>query len=101
MGSSLSVSDYFAKKMAEIKAKRNGVSTAVDQFCENSSKQFKENCEKEGEAERRKDEEVESSPSVVEIDKPEIYAQEKFQKASFTVQQYFELKMKEKNAKTA
>jgi len=99
--SSLSVSDYFAKKMAEIKAKRNGASTAVDQFCENSSKQFKENCEKEGEAERRKDEGVESSPSVVEIDKPEIYAQEKFQKASLTVQQYFELKKKEKNAKTA
>jgi len=99
--SSLSVSDYFAKKMAEIKAKRNGVSTVVDQFCENSCKQFKENCEKEGEEERRKEEGEESTPSVVEMDKPEIYAQEKFQKASLTVQQYFELKMKEKNAKTA
>merc|ERR1712168_688366 len=36
----------------------------------------------------------------IETDKPEVYAQEKFQKASLTVQQYFELKMKEKKSKS-
>jgi len=97
--SSLSVSDYFAKKMAEIKAKRNGVSTAVDQFCENSCKQFKENKEEEEEERRKKEAEKEAGIDI-ETDKPEVYAQEKFQKASLTVQQYFELKMKEKKSKS-
>jgi len=98
--SSLSVSDYFAKKMAEIKAKRNGVSTAVDQFCENSCKQFKEKEKEEEEEEWRKKEAEKEAGKDVETDIPEVYAQEKFQKASLTVQQYFELKMKEKKSKS-
>ena len=41
--STMSVSDYFAKKMAEIKAKRSGSgSSAVDQFCENTRKKAEE-----------------------------------------------------------
>lgn len=99
--SSLSVSDYFAKKMADIKAKRNGVSTVVDRFCENSCNQFKEN-QKKMEEEKGLNEGVdEEKEEEVAEDKPEVYAQEKFQKASLTVQQYFELKMKEKKAKAA
>jgi len=99
--SSLSVSDYFAKKMAEIKAKRNGVSTAVDQFCENSCKQSQKNQEEGVESEERGKEDVEISLNDKAGDLPEVYAQEKFQKASLTVQQYFELKMKEKKANHA
>jgi len=100
--SALSVSDYFAKKMAELKGKNGRVNAAVDQFCENSCRQFKENREK-GEMK----EEEEQKPAAGEeeeveaTDKPEVYAQEKFQKAALSVQQYFELKMKEKKTKEA
>jgi len=85
--STMSVSDYFAKKMAEIKAKRSGAPpTAVDAFCDNSIRQIKEEIKEE------KTEEEEE-------EKPEVYRQEKFQAASLSVQQYFELKMKEKKAR--
>merc|ERR1719289_675189 len=46
-------------------------------------------------------EDVEISLNDKAGDLPEVYAQEKFQKASLTVQQYFELKMKEKKANHA
>jgi len=86
--STMSVSDYFAKKMAEIKAKRSGAPpTAVDAYCDNSIRQIKEEI-KEEKAEVEEEEE-----------KPEVYRQEKFQPAALSVQQYFEQKMKEKKAR--
>jgi len=84
--STMSVSDYFAKKMAEIKAKRSGATpTAVDAYCDNSIRQIKE--------------EIKEEKTEVEEEKPEVYRQEKFQPAALSVQQYFEQKMKEKKAR--
>jgi len=89
--STMSVSDYFAKKMAEIKAKRSDAgSSAVDQFCENTRKKAEE---------AKATEMVEEKPAVVKEETPDVYAQEKFQLASLSVQQYFEQKMKEKRAR--
>merc|ERR1712142_800168 len=89
--STMSVSDYFAKKMADIKAKRSGAgSSAVDQFCENTRKKAEE---------AKATEMVEEKPAVVKEETPDVYAQEKFQPASLSVQQYFEQKMKEKRAR--
>jgi len=86
--STMSVSDYFAKKMAEIKAKRSGATpTAVDAYCDNSIRQIKEEIKEE----KTEVEEAE--------EKPEVYRQEKFQPAALSVQQYFEQKMKEKKAR--
>merc|ERR1712227_1146225 len=95
--STMSVSDYFAKKMAEIKAKRCGAApTAVDTFCDNTMRRFNE--EKPEEKEEMTEEKSPDDGGDKE-DKPEIYRQEKFHSASLSVQQYFELKMKEKKAR--
>jgi len=89
--STMSVSDYFAKKMAEIKAKRSGaVSAAVDQFCEYTKMKAEE---------AKAMEILEEKTIIVKEEKPEVFAQEKFQPASLSVQQYFEQKMKEKKAR--
>jgi len=97
--SSMSVSDYFAKKMAEIKAKRNAEAggaaaapSAIDTFCENSIRRTQEDTKPEVKEEVKSDDPQEE-------DKPEVYRQEKFQAATLSVQQYFEQKMKEKKAR--
>jgi len=99
---SMSVSDYFAKKMAEIKARRNAEAggataapTAIDTFCENSIRRSQEGEDTKPEVK----EEVIKTEDPSEEDKPEVYRQEKFQAATMSVQQYFEQKMKEKKAR--
>jgi len=97
--SSMSVSDYFAKKMAEIKARSSGISAApaaVEPLRENSSK-LDGNAQKKGEETGNKADEERGDDG--EEEKPEVFAQEKFQAASLSVQQYFEQKMKEKKAR--
>jgi len=99
--STLSVSDYFAKKMAEMTKRNGAVSAAVEQFCENSARADGSPKKEEGEGERGDKALEEKKTTDVDEEKPEIYAQEKFHPATLTVQQYFEQKMKNIKAKEA
>jgi len=103
--SNLSVAEYFAKKMAEIKAKQNGTDNPVSQFCDNVSTLMNSSVREEAGQEQTEElptkEQSTKEPKEQLEEQPEVFAQEKFQKSTLTVADYFAKKMAEKKKKEA